>query len=166
MINIIRYILATFLLLTFSLTVQAQQVSAQQIEQFKKLPKSQQEALAKNMGIDLSAIEAQMSGGNKQKTPVNTPVSPRTAGNDDADNPNQTETDQIKDAEDLFKKLPRFGLDVFANAPSTFAPAMDIAIPEGYILGTGDSVSVHIFGKENRFFLQKTLISECFTEYH
>ncbi|NQZ22361.1 MAG: SLBB domain-containing protein [Colwellia sp.] len=150
MMNMIRYVLATVLLLTLSFNGQAQQVSAQQIEQFKQLPKSQQESLAKNLGIDLSAIEAQMSGGSKQKAPVNTPVLPRTLGKDDTDNPNQIEMDQIKDAEDLFKKLPRFGLDVFANAPSTFAPAMDIAIPEGYILGTGDSVSVHIFGKENR----------------
>ena len=148
--NITRYILATFLLLTFSLTVQAQQVSAQQIEQFKKLPKSQQESLAKSMGIDLSAIEAQMSGGTKQKAPENTPVTSRPTGNDDTDNQSQKETDELRDAEELFKKLPRFGLDVFANAPSTFSPVMDIAIPEGYILGTGDSVSVQVFGKENR----------------
>jgi len=150
MINITRYILATFLLLTFSLTVQAQQVSAQQIEQFKKLPKSQQESLAKSMGIDLSAIEAQMSGGTTQKAPENTPVTPRTTGTEDTNNSNQAENDDNKKAEDLFKKLPRFGLDVFANAPSTFSPVMDIAIPEGYILGTGDSVSVQVFGKENR----------------
>jgi polysaccharide export outer membrane protein len=102
------------------------------------------------MGIDLSAIEAQMSGGAKQSRPVNTPVISRNTGNEDTDNPNQKETDDLKDADDLFKKLPRFGLDTFSNAPSTFSPAMDIAIPEGYILGTGDSVSVQIFGKENR----------------
>jgi len=150
MINIIRYILTTVLLLTLSFNGQAQQVSAQQIEQFKKLPKSQQESLAKSLGIDLSAIEAQLSGGSKQKAPVNTPVSTRTSVSDNTDNPNQKETDGLKDAELLFKKLPRFGLNVFANAPSTFSPTMDIAIPEGYILGTGDSVLVQIFGKENR----------------
>jgi len=150
MMNMIRYVLATILLLTLSFNGQTQQVSAQQIEQFKKLPKSQQASLAKSMGYDLSAIEAQMSGGNKQSRPVNTPIISRNTGNEDTDNPNQKETDDLKDAEDLFKKLPRFGLDTFANAPSTFSPSMDIAIPEGYILGTGDSVSVQIFGKENR----------------
>ena len=150
MMNMIRYVLATILLLTLSFNGQAQQVSAQQIEQFKKLPKSQQASLAKSMGYDLSAIEAQMSGGKNNNRPVNTPVISRNTGNEDTDNPNQKQTDDLKDAEDLFKKLPRFGLETFANAPSTFSPAMDIAIPEGYILGTGDSVSVQIFGKENR----------------
>jgi len=149
MMNMIRYVLATVLLLTLSLNGQAQQVSAQQIEQFKKLPKSQQESLAKSMGIDLNAIEAQMSGESSQSKPVNTPVTPRTPNSDNGDNPNQKETDGLKDAEDLFKKLPRFGLDVFANAPSTFSPTMDIAIPEGYILGTGDSVSIQVFGTES-----------------
>jgi len=150
MMNMIRYVLAAVFLLTLSFNGKAQQVSAQQIEQFKSLPKSQQTSLAKSMGYDLNAIEAQISGSSKQKAPVNTPVSQRAAGDDVTDNLNQKETDDFNDAEDLFKKLPRFGLNVFANAPSTFSPAMDIAIPEGYILGTGDSVSVQIFGKENR----------------
>jgi len=150
MMNMIRYVLATILLLTLSFNGQAQQVTAQQIEQFKKLPKAQQESLATSMGIDLSAIEAQMSGGGGQSRPVNTPVISRNTSNEDTDNPNQKEMDDLKDADDLFKKLPRFGLDTFSNAPSTFSPTMDIAIPEGYILGTGDSVSVQIFGKENR----------------
>jgi len=150
MMNMIRYVLATILLLTLSFNGQAQQVSAQQIEQFKKLPKSQQASLAKSMGYDLSAIEAQMSGSKKKNRPANTHVISRRTDNEDTDNPNQKETDDLKDAEDLFKKLPRFGLNTFSNAPSTFSPAMDIAIPEGYILGTGDAVSVQIFGKENR----------------
>jgi len=149
MMNMIRYAIAAILLLVIPFNLSAQQVSAQQIAQFKKLPKSQQQALAKSMGIDLSTIEAQLSGGSEQSAPVNTAIVSRTVNTANADNPNQKETENLKSAEDLFKKLPRFGLDVFANAPVTFAPAMDIAIPAGYILGTGDSVSIKIFGKEN-----------------
>jgi len=145
----IRYAIAAILLLVIPFDLSAQQVSAQQIEQFKKLPKSQQQALAKSMGINLSTIEAQLSGGSSPAAPVNTAIVPRNVNTANADNPNQKETEDLKSAEDLFKKLPRFGLDVFANAPTTFSPAMDIAIPEGYILGTGDSVSIQIFGKEN-----------------
>jgi polysaccharide export outer membrane protein len=148
MMNIIRYVIAVSLLFTLSFNLYAQQVSAQQIEQFKKLPKSQQQVLAKNMGVDLSAIEAQLSGKNTQQGPVNTPIIPRALNGDNTNNEN--ESDEQKNAENLFKNLSRFGLDVFANAPSTFSPVMDIAIPEGYILGTGDSVSVQVFGKENR----------------
>lgn len=148
--NIIRYVIAASLLFTLSLNSYAQEVSAQQIEQFKKLPKSQQQALAKSMGVDLSAIEAQLAGQSTQQGPVNTPIIPRTLNGDNTNNQNEDESDEQKNADNLFKKLPRFGLDVFANAPSTFSPVMDIAIPEGYILGTGDSVSVQVFGKENR----------------
>jgi polysaccharide export outer membrane protein len=144
MINITRYILATFLLLTFSLTVQAQQVSAQQIEQFKKLPKSQQESLAKSMGIDLSAIEGQLSGLTSDEKPQeNTPIYPRDEDED------KEEPEKLEYEESQLEALSRFGLDVFANEPSTFSPVMDIAIPKDYILGTGDSVSIQVFGKES-----------------
>ena len=144
MMNIIRYVIAAILLSILSLNVSAQQVSAQQIEQFKKLPKSQQQALAKSMGVDLNAIEAQLSGSSEKTSPVNTPIVTREVNELKAKGEEETEK-----AEAIFKALPRFGLDVFANEPATFSPVMDIAIPEGYILGTGDSVSIQIFGKEN-----------------
>jgi len=149
MINMIRFAIAAFLVLMTSLDLFAQQVSAQQIEQFKKLPKTQQQALAKSMGVNLSAIEAQLSGHSVQNIPVNTPVIPREVNNLDNDSLESKDAKDTEKAEAIFKTLPRFGTDVFANAPSTFSPVMDIAIPEGYILGTGDSVSIQVFGKEN-----------------
>jgi len=145
----IRYAVAAFLLLAIPFDLFAQQVSAQQIEQFKKLPKSQQQALAKNLGVDLSAIEAQLSGSRTQNTPLNTPVVSREVNNRNNESLESKDAKDIEKAEAIFKTLPRFGIDVFANAPSTFSPVMDIAIPEGYILGTGDSVSIQVFGKEN-----------------
>ena len=150
MMNITRYLIATFLLFALSLNLHAQQVSAQQIEQFKKLPKSQQQALAKSMGVDLNAIEAQLSGSNTQNAPINTQVMPRDINSLNNENLKAKDAEETEKAEAIFKTLPRFGLDVFANSPTTFSPVMDIAIPEGYILGTGDSVSIQVFGKENR----------------
>ncbi|MDG1254253.1 MAG: hypothetical protein P8N90_03455, partial [Glaciecola sp.] len=41
-----------------ALPVSAQQISAEQMAQFKKLPKAQQEALAKQYGVDLGTINA------------------------------------------------------------------------------------------------------------
>jgi polysaccharide export outer membrane protein len=150
MMNITRYLIATFLLFALSLNLHAQQVSAQQIEQFKKLPKSQQQALAKSMGVDLNAIEAQLSGSNTQNSSINTQVMPRDINSLNSENLKAKDAEETEKAEAIFKTLPRFGLDVFANSPTTFSPVMDIAIPEGYILGTGDSVSIQVFGKENR----------------
>ena len=40
------------------ISVSAQQISAEQLAQFKKLPKAQQEALAKQYGVDLGSINA------------------------------------------------------------------------------------------------------------
>jgi len=41
----------------------AAQVSQTQIEQFKRLPASQQQALAKSMGVDLNSIKSQLGAG-------------------------------------------------------------------------------------------------------
>ncbi|MDP7591764.1 MAG: SLBB domain-containing protein [Litorilituus sp.] len=123
----------------------AAQVSQAQIDQFKKLPASQQQALAKSMGVDLNGIKKQISAGkNVQPDDQATPVYPRGTQFVESARPENTTT-----PEKLKNKVTPFGYDVFANAPSTFAPSQDIAIPEGYILGIGDSISIQVFGKEN-----------------
>ena len=46
-------------------------------------------------------------------------------------------------------QLARFGYDLFAGAPTTFAPATDIPINASYIVGPGDTVQIQLFGKEH-----------------
>ncbi|MBU2871960.1 SLBB domain-containing protein [Colwellia sp. E2M01] len=123
-------------------------VSQQQIEQFKKLPRSQQESLAKSMGIDLNSIQGQISGGNASGEKLNTAVFPRGTQFDAEGNPiTEGELTELEILEEDNKVKP-FGYDVFANAPQTFAPTMDIAIPADYIIGPGDQISIQVFGKE------------------
>ena len=43
--------------------------------------------------------------------------------------------------------LPLFGRDLFANAPSTFAPASDIPIPADYVIGPGDELVIRGWGQ-------------------
>ena len=50
---------------------------------------------------------------------------------------------------ELGKPLRQFGYDLFAGAPTTFAPATDIPIPSSYVIGPGDTIVVQLFGKEN-----------------
>ena len=145
MINYIRQLACVLVFYTFSFSALSAQISQQQIEQFKNLPKAQQEVLAQSMGVDLNAIMGQISNNSQQSALTTTPITPRP-NNIDVET-EKTETFMVDD--ELFKPLERFGMDVFANAPSTFTPTMDIAIPEHYILGVGDQLSIQIYGKEN-----------------
>jgi polysaccharide export outer membrane protein len=138
----------TFSILIFSTQALSYQVSQAQIEQFKKLPPSQQKALAKSMGIDISDFKGQFSGNNsRSELTGNTQRYTRGTQFDQQGNPslNANEEENFQQV----KKLKPFGYDVFANSPQTFAPTMDIAIPAGYIVASGDRVSIQVFGKES-----------------
>ena len=146
-----RYLLATLLILAFIFAnlslkaIAANQISQQQLEQFKKLPPSQQEALAKSMGVDLNSIKGQLSKGGSSEDKKNTETFPRGTQFDADGNPlSKEEFDELEDSDEL----KPFGYDVFANSPQTFAPIMDIAIPADYIIGPGDKISIQVFGKE------------------
>ena len=139
----------------FSTQAFSYQVSQAQIEQFKKLPPSQQQALAKSMGIDigdLNDIKEQLSGkGDNKQLTENTQMYPRGTQFDEQGNPVQN-TDEEDENFEQVQTLKPFGYDVFANSPQTFAPTMDIAIPSGYMVAPGDRISIQIFGKESNEF--------------
>ena len=129
LINVTFHFIA-FSILTFSTHAMSAQVSQAQIEQFKKLPKAQQEMLANSMGIDLSDIKAQLSGKNSDSNVAeNTQRYPRGTEFDLEGNPVQYTEEQYPDEQEEnvegVKKLKPFGYDVFANSPQTFAPTMD-----------------------------------------
>jgi protein involved in polysaccharide export with SLBB domain len=46
--------------------------------------------------------------------------------------------------------LKPFGYDLFADAPSTFAPVNDVPVPSDYVVGAGDQIIVQLFGTQNR----------------
>jgi polysaccharide biosynthesis/export protein len=48
------------------------------------------------------------------------------------------------------EKLKPFGYDLFQEAPSTFAPVTDMPVPDDYVVGPGDKLSVQLFGSQNR----------------
>ncbi len=45
--------------------------------------------------------------------------------------------------------LEQFGYELFAGAPTTFAPATDIPVSPDYIIGPGDEIHVQLYGKTN-----------------
>ena len=126
-------------------------ISPQQLEQFKKLSPAQQKSLASSMGVDLSTIQSQMKKNSTKDTQTNNlqQYYPRGTQFDEMGNPlGLPDENQIEKDEDE-EELKPFGYDVFANAPTTFAPSNDIAIPDNYTIGTGDVLSIQMFGKEN-----------------
>ncbi|HBY84623.1 MAG TPA: polysaccharide biosynthesis/export protein [Colwellia sp.] len=153
-LNFARYLLGALLIIAFTYAnlslkaIAANQISEQQLEQFKKLPPSQQEALAKSMGVDLNSIKGQLSKGGSSEDKKNTETFPRGTQFDAEGNPiSEEELEELEELEESDELKP-FGYDVFANAPQTFAPMMDIAIPADYIIGPGDKISIQVFGKE------------------
>src|SRR5579875_3764768 len=45
--------------------------------------------------------------------------------------------------------LPIFGVSLFQNVPSTFAPLNQGPVPDSYILGPGDQIHVQVWGQVN-----------------
>lgn len=135
------------------------------IEQFKQLPRAQQEQLAKQYGIDMSQLE---SGGSDDSTSgKGEPLQQRSDHLKDKNNTadfNTTlrnksaissldETADFVDANQTVvekpKALERFGLNLFDANISTFAPVDTMPVPENYILGPDDHLQIQSFGKES-----------------
>jgi len=142
------------------------------IEQFKQLPRAQQEKLAKQYGIDISQLDDvgdEDSADEKEKTlqpkNKNDRQSTRLDKTDERHesdkslekNKNKLEesSEHTEFAKSYLKKaekpkeLKRFGLELFDAEISTFAPVDTMPVPENYVLGPDDNLLVQTFGKES-----------------
>lgn len=99
------------------------------------------------MVVDLNSIKSQLSAGQTSNSNEVTPVYPRNTEFEYS--VHKTSVSPVPTELAKPTEIKPFGYDVFANAPSTFSPTSDIAIPENYILGLGDRISIQVFGKEN-----------------
>ncbi|WP_039974631.1 SLBB domain-containing protein [Vibrio jasicida] len=116
----------------------AQTPTPEQMQMFQSLPADQQQALASKYGISLP------SGSSSQPSNYQNPqvIDPRP----EVSKANQTDKmDLAKEDEEL----KRFGLDLFAGSPTTFAPVNDVPVPADYTVGAGDEIVIQLFGKEN-----------------
>ncbi|WP_335992964.1 SLBB domain-containing protein [Pseudoalteromonas sp. CH_XMU1449-3] len=129
----------TFLLLT-SASVLAFTPTAAQIEQFKKLPRAQQEALARQYGVDLSTITGKKSS--TDQIEQESTIQPRL----------EQEKKQLTDEERFAPKVDEvkpFGYDLFAGEPTSFMPSENAAVPDTYLIGRGDTLNINFYGKES-----------------
>lgn len=136
------------LALLFPLATQAQSISQAQLDQFKQLPRAQQEALASQYGIDLNNITgSQRTTQRPEQVNVVEPVT--TITDEERDRAReQREQDDKQTAKD--GGLKPYGYDLFAGSPTTFAPVTEIPVPSDYTLGPGDVLRIQMWGNQNQ----------------
>lgn len=54
---------------------------------------------------------------------------------------------RMEEPEGAKHELKRFGYDLFAKSPATFAPGLHVPVGPGYVVGPGDSIKIDIWGK-------------------
>ena len=144
LVKVFTQLISAFILLC-SFSALAFTPTASQIEQFKKLPKAQQEALAKQYGVDISTITGTNQSNNQNNTQQQSSIGERT----------EPEKEELTD-EERFKpkidELKPYGYELFAGEPTTFMPSENAAVPDTYIVGPGDQLKINFYGKESDSF--------------
>ena len=117
----------------------AQNPTPEQLKMFQSLPAEQQQALATKYGITLPSGSSQSTSYENPKVVEQRPEAANAVDSE--------QFDWLKPEQD--KELKRFGLELFAGSPTTFAPISDVPVPADYTVGAGDELVIQLFGKEN-----------------
>ncbi|ADT67390.1 polysaccharide biosynthesis/export protein [Pseudoalteromonas sp. SM9913] len=139
--NVIKHLLSAFVLIC-SFSTLAFAPTAAQLEQFQKLPKSQQQALAKQYGVDISSLGGAGNASGKNNEQDKPTVGERNTADEQA----FTDEERFKPEDNTVKP---FGYDLFAGEPTTFMPNENAAVPDTYLVGRGDQLLINFYGKES-----------------
>ena len=139
MIKLVKYSAYLAFILMFSAKALAVTPSPAMIAQFKQLPVSEQQKLAKQYGIDLNQL-APAANAQPQSQPVNLVPKQQSSVT------SEVQTSAIRNSQVSVK---RFGMDLFNAQISTFAPVDNAPVPEDYRLGPDDTLVLQTFGKES-----------------
>ena len=120
-------------------------VTPSMVQQVQNMTPAQQQALAKQYGINLPQAQGSPSTSDGGLGDAGEPLD--QASGDDPSADTESQPDDLAGAVD--QRLPRYGRGIFNKTVSTFAPTDDAPIPSDYRLGVGDQLVVQLFGKEN-----------------
>lgn len=141
--------MAVLLSCFFALELSAQAISPEMLEQFQKMPRAQQEAIARQYGIDLDQFSDDLKQieDSELAMPGEPLEQPTVAVKDESPvaNVSQPKKPLVK----VEEKIKRYGLALFDGDVSTFAPTDDASVPDNYRLGAGDNLVIQLFGSEN-----------------
>lgn len=126
-------------------------ISPELIEQFQRLPVSEQRALARQYGITLPSSLS--SADTNQPVQLSTPGQALVPAQELAPNGDQLPL-QAPNATTILTdsystSLERYGQSLFDQTVSTFAPTDDALVENSYVLGVGDELNIQFFGKQN-----------------
>ncbi|MCW4630970.1 SLBB domain-containing protein [Marinomonas rhodophyticola] len=134
--------LLPILMMTLAGNLLAFTPTAEQISQFQSLPQAQQEALARQYGVDLGSLTGgatNIGSAPVQQAPVLEPVVSEA-----------TSAPVAQAAADDSDGVPLFGYDVLGNNSLGLTVVDNLPVPLDYQMVLGDVISVQIFGKSNQ----------------
>ena len=145
----IKHMVLVGSVVAMSSVAMAQTISPAMIQQFKSLPRAQQEALAKQYGVNLNDVNL---AGAKVNTVLAAPGEPLEQVDPEQmalEKALQKQLAENEKADQEEEELARYGLALFDREVSTFAPTDNAQVPDDYRLGVGDELVVQLFGKDN-----------------
>lgn len=143
--NFLNIFAGVTLFLSAAATAQSFVPSQQQINQFKNLPRAQQEQLAQQMGFDLSILESGTTQNSSDYEEDELDFFERDLDNEKI----ASELAKQSVAEESTAKLTPFGYDIFESRDEAAKPSSNLPVPSNYTIGPGDSIKLQLFGKES-----------------
>jgi protein involved in polysaccharide export with SLBB domain len=141
----LRFVKVFLVYIFIAFSVNAYAISSQQMAAFKKLPASQQAALAKQMGINLNSIEASKHNSGVPEFDYQSQIK-------SPDDNLPTFDDFDAKFEPDVERMKLYGAEVFNNTESAILSQSLAAVPLDYVLVTGDVLHVTFYGKESEQF--------------
>ena len=130
--------------ITLNVNAQSFMPSPQQIQQFKNLPRAQQEQLARQMGFDVSILDQVTRNGQALEQKEQVDFIERKVDNEEI-------AEQLSKQSliaDEATQLKPFGYDIFEGREKAVQPSANVPVPSNYVMGPGDSIRLQLFGKE------------------
>jgi polysaccharide export outer membrane protein len=121
-------------------------VTPQMAQQFQNMSPAQQQALAKQYGIELPGSNLDSGSGESSLGDIGQRLEQLGLNEEEYI---EDELEEVADEGVAAQLLERYGVSLFERDVSTFAPTDDALVPDEYRLGVGDQLIVQLFGKEN-----------------
>ena len=131
--------------LSFESVAQAITPSPAMLEQFKKLPRAEQERLARQYGFSLDMLNG---GGSTNSSQTDTDTQAQVEQPSRRENRTAAREQLVDDSKS--NKPQRFGMTLFDTDVSSFANVSAMPVPDTYLLGPDDRLQIQLYGKSNQ----------------